>query len=669
MNNKDVEANSWAESLSKRAIAFGTFHDWQKPELIGLTEVELEDFQSKSLAMKLYCEGVPIKDIVAATGINRQCINYYAARCLQSAPDGMWWGCRALLPYLHIKNYRRTKSVAPKLSEAQGGHAGALGMVFDKYPELEKRFNLKILSHVDPESENEYAIKPKTLHKIFLFLLEEFDIHGPEWPFNTKWLGQRSICEHIKNVREGNFSRVVRNEGEREAKAHMAVGKGPRPGLIYTEPFDAVEIDGYKFDSHSSVLMKAPNGTYVAKRISRIWVVLMCECASEAVLAYKCVLRSEVSATDVIDVMRYSIVGQSRPEPVIEGLIYPEGSGLPNEVIQECKGALFTVVKFDGALAHLSEKVTNAARKELGYFWTLGPPGHFERRPHVEHLFGLLSNNVFCRLLSTTGHGPNNGRADNCEEYATQAPVLAEHLLHLLDVEIAQHNARISEGLFFLSPLDFIRQKLEQNRHHFLVRTLPDASDRGVTILQLKKIVTVRGNTKNGRHPYVQFLRVHYTSNYLYDAWPMIGKKIVLHIDENDLRFVTAFTMEGFLLGNLVAVGKWADTKHDMRTRKAINSKMADRTLQVSIEQDPVLVYLAFLSASKSKKSVVIPADAVTEAKRVATEAGVPLVVAEPQPASVPVIEGKPLEFSDALIIGKKVPDLNALLKNRRFKE
>ncbi|MGN7738539.1 hypothetical protein ACTJKT_00875 [Pseudomonas sp. 22526] len=668
MTNENHDLNNWTGILNKRAVALGTFHDWPKPESMVLTEPEQEQYQTKFLAMKLYCEGVPVKDITSVTGIDRHCINYYATRCMQLAPDGVWWGCRALLPYLHIKEYSRTKLVGPKLPEAQGGYAGTLGLVFEKYPELQKRFDRKILSYRDPKSENEYGIRPKTLHRIFLNLLKEFDVKEDEWPFNTKCLGQHSVCKYIRSVRDGSFSRVVRNEGERDAKAHMAVGRGLRPVLIYTEPYDAVEIDGYKFDCHSAIQMKAPNGTYVNVRISRIWVVLMCDCASEAVLAYKCIFRSEVSSTDVVDVMRYSIIGQPKPEPIIKGLIYPEGSGLPNEVIEECKGALFTVVKFDGALAHLSEKVTNAARKDLGYFWTLGPTGHFERRPYVEHLFGLFSNNVFCRLLSTTGHSPSNGRADDCEKAATQIPVLAEHLLHLLDVEIAQHNARISEGLFFLSPLDFIRQKLEKDQQHFMVRRLPNDSNRGVTILQLKKVVTIRGSRKSGRHPYVQFLRVHYTSNYLHDAWPLIGEKIVLHIDENDLRFVTAYTMKGFLLGNLIALGKWADTKHDMRTRKAINSKMTDRTLQVSTEQDPVLVYLAFLSTSKSQKVTNIPANVASEAKRVASEGGMPLVVSDSRTQSIEPLEGKPLEFSNSLIIGKKAPDLNKLLKQKRLK-
>jgi hypothetical protein len=95
---------------------------------------------------------------------------------------------------------------------------------------------------------------------------------------------------------------------------------------------------------------------------------------------------------------------------------------------------------------------------------------------------------------------------------------------------------------------------------------------------------------------------------------------------------------------------------------------MMDRTLQVSFEQDPVLVYLAFLSTSKSKKSIDIPADAATEAKRVADEGGLPLVVSLPRSEQATYLEGKPLEFSDSLIIGKKNPDLNELLKQKRLK-
>jgi len=126
--------------------------------------------------------------------------------------------------------------------------------------------------------------------------------------------------------------------------------------------------------------------------------------------------------------------------------------------------------------------------------------------------------------------------------------------------------------------------------------------------------------------------------------------------------------MKGLLLGKLIASGKWADTKHDMRTRKAINSKMTDRTLQVSMEQDPVLVYLAFLSTPKSQNVADIPANAASEAKRVASEGGVPLVVSDPRTQSIQPLEGKPLEFSNSLIIGKKAPDLNELLKQKRLR-
>jgi hypothetical protein len=651
--------------MSNKMVALGTFDSWSKPDLTSLTAPEKERYEQKYSAMRLYCSGASTQEIVNATGLKRQSVDYYAKRCMQAAPDGSWWGCRALLPNILINGYHRTKPAKPKLTECQGGQSGVLTQTFEKYPGLEDDFIKLVVASEKTKNVSEYKERSVTYHHAFLHLLKARGATNNEWPFYTKHLGRRSVSEYVKQVKLDNLHRVIMNEGERAAKAHLSVGRALRPTLVFTEPFDAVEIDAYKWDCHSSVQFKTPDGLYTNVRISRLWVLMMVDCASKAILSYKCVFRSEVAATDVIDVMRNSIQGQPRPEPAIEGLIYPDGSGIPSAVLEHCKDIVFSTVKFDGALAHLSEKVTNTARKELGYFWTLGSPGHFERRPHIECVNGLLSTNVFCRLPSTTGHNPNNGRADRCEQVATQVPILADHLMHLLDVEIAQYNARISEGLFWLSPLEFIQQKMAKDHQHFLARRLPQSSDEEGGVLQMKKIVIVRGSVKQGRHPYIQFLRVRYSSVILSDAWGLIGEKILIRIDENDLRVITAYTLKGCLLCKLIAIGKWADTRHDLRTRQAINSKMSDGTLQVALGQDPVQVYLAFLS-TRAKGGAVIHAGTATEAKRVADEAGMLLTATEPPLTFNVVEEGRPLEFSDSLIIGKENPDLNEILNQKR---
>ena len=649
--------------MSRKGSAYGTFDDWPKPDLTGLPESDIENYQRKYTAMRLYCSDATVQEIKDCTGFNKSTIYYYADRCMKCAPDGNLWGCRALLPNLHIEGYNRTLPAKPKLPEAKGGLSGILKQTFKRFPGLEAEFIKIIKASKKPGDVQEYRKRPITYHRDFLDLLKSRGVNDNEWPFYTKYLGVRTITKFVHQTKQDLHNRFIRLEGDSAAKAHLAVGRGIRPLLKFTEPFDAVEIDGYHWDCHSAVRFKNPDGLYVNVRINRLWVLFMIDPASEAVLAYKCVFSSEPSAQDVIDVMRYSISGQPRPEPVIAGLIYPENSGLPNTVIEGCNGVVFSVVKFDGALAHLSEKVSNTARKELGFFWTLGPPAHFERRPHVEHLNAIFSQNVFCRLPSTTGHSPDNGKAPNAEQIAVQVPILAESLLHLLDVEIAQYNARISEGLFFLSPLDFIREKMAKDKYHFLPRTLGSRC-QPTEILQDKRVLSVRGNGKKGRRPYVQFMRVRYSSSLLADGWGLIGKKVIIFVDESDLRVITAYTLDGFLLGKLVAMGKWADTKHDLKTRKAINSKMADRTLQIASEQDPVQVYLASLSAS-SQGGTDLHAQEATEAARVANEAGIELQVTEPQ-ANYAVTTGRMLEHSDSLIIGKPVPDLNDIINQKR---
>src|SRR3546814_16876323 len=58
----------------------------------------------------------------------------------------------------------------------------------------------------------------------------------------------------------------------------------------------------------------------------------------------------------------------------------PLGGGLPMGVIPEAYCAVWNLLLFDGALAHLSRSVYERVRKRLGFVISWGAPGHFERR-------------------------------------------------------------------------------------------------------------------------------------------------------------------------------------------------------------------------------------------------------------------------------------------------
>jgi len=358
----------------------------------------------------------------------------------------------------------------------------------------------------------------------------------------------------------------------------------------------------------------------------------------------------------------------TRPNAVIEGLVYPKHGGLPKEVIPECKGALWSAIMFDGALAHLAIKVRERARKELGFSINWGSPGVPARRSRIEHFFNVISKELFQRLVSTTGSSPSKGRARHGAELAVAYDVAAEEIEHLLSVCIATHNATPSEALFNISPIDFIRQKIELAGGDFLFRYMPICKySDGREPFCDEKIVIVRGDMQKGRMPYIQYQGVRYTNSILRDSAGLIGRKIKITINESDLRQVRAFTLNGYPLDILLATGKWSYTKHDLRTRKAILSLLSARTVFVNSQQDPIQVYLSYLSTKivKGKRNPAISSSQATEAKRVSIEADLDLVMGEAEIANDVLMEvAHPTEPDGSKsIINKPLPNLAEILK------
>jgi hypothetical protein len=116
-----------------------------------------------------------------------------------------------------------------------------------------------------------------------------------------------------------------------------------------------------------------------------------------------------------------------------------------------------------------------------------------------------------------------------------------------------------------------------------------------------KEIVTVRGDRKKGRIPYVQLDGVEYTSDYLRQNWSMIGNKLIVHIGK-DFRTVLAYRPDGTEFGPLSVSGGWAVREHSRDTRQQI-IRYRREGLMVYRPTDPVGGFLDFLIEGALKKS------------------------------------------------------------------
>lgn len=617
----------------------------------------------------MYAAGSSVAEIEATTGVGRTLLPVITDKCLSLDKDGRIKGYRALIPYKNSKPYIRTAEVKGKFPDSQGGSSGLFANTLKRFPELEK----KLLQHIKKTNSprlnvHEKRIRAKDLHRIFISYLRNAGVSPTDWPFNTRYLGLRTIQKYLNWVLDNAFERGVVVREERAAIAHLSVGTGYESLLKFEEPYDLVELDGYFINAFFTTEFATPEGTIKQIHMNRVWLLAMVDKVSNAILAQSFIFRSQVSASDVISLIRKALNPPEKINITIPGIQYPKNGGLPAEIFPECIGAIWGLFSLDNALAHLSKAVHYRARNVLGYSLNWGPVGHFERRPEIERYFSTISNEMFMRFSSTTGSNPQKGRAKNPESNAVKYKINVEEVEQVVAVVTAQHNATPNEGTSYNSPLDVLRYYISGRAEHFLLRHLPTKPGSGRVVMPLILKPVVRGGRASGRHPYVQIEGVRYTNPVLAQSAALIGQRLTIEIDEEDMRFCKAYLPNGAELGILKAEGRWCESKHNLKTREAINKLRVEKILVVSTQQDPVQQYLNYLSTPKKRhgKQKRLTPSQTTEAHRVSKESGLPrqeLNIRSSNSSIEPSLSD--LKQSRPTLIDKPIPDLNELMKRK----
>jgi hypothetical protein len=218
-----------------------------------------------------------------------------------------------------------------------------------------------------------------------------------------------------------------------------------------------------------------------------------------------------------------------------------------------------------------------------------------------------------------------------------------------------------------LTPLEAIQYFMDRPER-FECRKRPSgiAAEAGFSQYE---VAIVRGSRSTGRRPYIQVDRVRYTNDILASSGHLIGTRVLLEVDEEDMRQVKAYLANGAELGVLKAHGKWGLTKHSRRTRKAINSLITKRLVTISGFDDPIQVYMQHLATSKGARTPAGPRPKqATEIVRVKKEVGQDASVIhapppKPEPAERP---RRVLDETHGRLLSEMAPDFFTKVKNRR---
>jgi len=581
---------------------------WPHPDEGAIPEKKRALYRQRKKAIQMYLSGESKQTIHQLCHLDlKHVYRLIRERCIASHKDGRIYGWRGIVPGLHIRPYQRKSKL--RVDDRGRGAAGAMQAVLDSHPELGKRFVARILT--SPSKNQLGPVKrPRKAH--WTWFLDELRKFGYEirceWPFNTRANGYHAICRFIDSVLADNPKKAIQVVGGPDLEKKMMSGDGV--GRPISRIFQRVEMDGHKLDGIFCVLLPHSSGGYVPKVIHRIWVIVILEVISRAVLGYYLSLRREVNKEDVLRAIK-SALSTWKPKIMTHtDLAYCEGAGFPNSISTKLHGVGWEETSVDGALAETCRHVRETLKEVVGSTMLTPNEGYASRRskndrPFIEAYFKNLAGRGFQRISNTTGGKAGGTDGRNPAKVAIQSEFQYEYAEELLDVLIANYNATPHSGIGYRSPLEFLRYMIQKEGTELQYAD----SDAVQAMLSYRQLCIVRGGLKEGKKPYVNFVGVKHTSELLGQRYDLVGTKIwvVNHI-ENDARVAQASQTNGMPLGILRAAPPWDKLPHSLEVRRAIQSCMHRGQLNLSPGEDAVEAFLNYCERQRNGKLPLHPA-------------------------------------------------------------
>lgn len=572
---------------------------WPTVDVSLLSDEKAVKVENRKNAIQDYLSDKSVNEISRTVGVDRSELVRLIKRCLATHPDGRIWGWRALIPYCRQKSYERDLPVKSYPSSRQGGGSGALMQLFARLRHIQDLVDTLFLKDYDKGIIHESRIPLRSIHKRFLGACRDAGVTSSDYPFSVKNLGRMAIWRYLRRLLERELASGVLARHGKDAARILGTGGNTQPAEQIIRPYHNVEFDGHRIDLLCTISMPSPYGGFVERVIERFWILAIIESISRAILGYYISLNREYNANDVLLCVRNAIIPWKRRGLTIPGLKYPENGGMPSEVIPELAWATWGEFSYDNAKANLAKRVLKKLSRTVGCAINPGPVKTPERRPLIERFFQTFEENGFHRLPSTTGSRPSDSRRNNPEINAIRLDIKLEHIEELVEVLIMQYNGTPHSGIGYRTPLEYLQYFIGDE--NTLINTLPEGKRSNMNLLNIEASRFVRGNIKTGRRPYIEFEGARYQNDVLARTPDLIGKRLTLSVNPEDLRSLVAYLPDGSELGILTALGFWGRTPHTLEVRKAILALKHRRLLWYTTEQDPIQVYLDYLATLSPK--------------------------------------------------------------------
>lgn len=569
---------------------------WTQADTGSLSDDERSYIQSLMGLIKDYILGKSVSKDLSTLGIPWEAMLRAFNRCL--APDGFnrRMGWRGLLPYLHVKPNVRNKPLHQSGRWGRGGLSGALQLLWRERPSLRQAFDGYLFRNATRKAGSESGLRSKSAHQYFLELCKKDGLTEQSWPLSAIKKGKSAIASYTRQFLEAHYDDIVATQFGSKARAKANTGTGYFTQLTASRVFDLVELDEHRLHFVGTIGIPTDEGVrWIAT--PRLILILVVDRKHQYVLGFKLRCRPEADTDDMLDALDAAFGNQpehtyssAKLEDWHERVIAPEDA---------CRvSCAFNAAMLDGALIHTSGPVIGRARDLGGFDINIGPVARPERRPNAEGIFGDLSRSGFHRLASTTGTGPGDPRRQDAEGAAQELRMEWPEVLDLVHAIIAHRNHRPGKRNLGIGAHARLREIARDDDALGMLYPLLPPLPMGIPGLDTTVLpLTVRGNKKSGRRPYVYFDEEDYFGEVLKDRWDLLDQPIVGHVRRHDIRKIRLFTQGGDFIDEVAVRGRWRHSPHSRDLRKHVNKLIRDGYLKMEYDQDPVHVHLDDLRA------------------------------------------------------------------------
>ncbi|WP_354687267.1 integrase [Cupriavidus necator] len=580
---------------------------WPEVAYTELDSGQRQAFERRRQAIVRYAGGESLRQIERSTGVSRRDLYRWLERAMVPHSDGRPYGFRALGRYTRIAEYARVSTVRIGGERGNSGGAGALSQLFERYPSLSTWLRLQIkqrrvlLEQINTDGRLRTRLRGlQVLHDEFLRQCRLVGLKVTDYPFNTAGRAIRSLSELLKAEMLRSFGLAARSAGASHLKGlpHREGGDGSPAA---THPYQIVEFDGHRLDLRLKLIVRDPLGFEHEFEIERVWLLVIIDVCTRAVLGYHLVLAREYSRYDVIKTIEKALEPHRARAFSIDGLGYEAQGGLPSQRWPELSYVTWEWMKLDNAKANLANETLRALCEFIGCLVDAGPRYCPDERPYIERFFGTMAQRLSSRLPGYTGSHPRDLRRALADPKGNlRLYVSLDELEELVEYAITTYNGTPHTGLNSVTPLEAMEYLL--NTQQTVLTRLAEHHRRTLCLMQSARRCRVRAYLEQGVRPHINLYGVRYTSGVLARSTRLVGKQLLVYLNADDLRCVRAFLTDGTELGVLDAQGAWGVVPHNLKLRQEVR-KLRDRRRSQSGQSNPIEAYVqAKLAQAKTSR-------------------------------------------------------------------